>query len=152
MNDKPENIRVHYREMLLRLRRIRNICNRVRNSTKEDAVLIGHLRASEKRILEREMPLLGQQLTEMLARGDKVGFLMYTVTSSFGIYMGMFERPRNLEEDVWFLLKSRAFELAGQKIIDFDRLAEYVNTLWNMLELSPTEFSSRLMLLKLSLN
>lgn len=149
---EPVNIRVHYREMLLRLRRIRNICNRAKNSTKKDKVLKEHLKASEIRILEKEMPLLGDQLTEMLKGSDKLGLVMYSMTQQFGIYMGMFNKATSYDDDVWINLHNRSNELYMGRVMDGSRLPEYIEELWTMLELSPTQFSSRLMLFKLKLN
>lgn len=149
---EPGNIRDHYREMLLRLRRIRNICNRVKNTTKKDKVLGSHLKASEKRILEKEMPLLGQQLTDMLKGTDKLGLVMYSMTQQFGIDMGMFSKATSYDDDVWLNLQRRSYELYVNKTMDGSRLPEYIEELWGMLELSPTQFSSRLMLFKLKLN
>lgn len=149
---EPVNIRVHYREMLLRLRRIRNICNRAKNATKKDKVLREHLKASEQRILEKEMPLLGQQLTEMLKGSDKLGMVMYSMTQQFGIDMGMFSKATSYDDDVWMNLRYRTHNLYMNKAMDGSRLPEYIEELWSMLELSPTQFSSRLMLFKLKLN
>ena len=149
---EPVNIRDHYREMLLRLRRIRNICNRVKNTTKKEQVLGSHLKASEKRILEKEMPLLGEQLTAMIKGSDKLGLVMYSMTQQFGIDMGMFSKATSYDDDVWMNLRYRTHNLHINKVMDGSRLPEYIDELWAMLELSPTQFSGRLMLFKLKLN
>lgn len=138
-----------YRDLLIRMKRVRNICNRVKNWTKEDKVHYRHLKASERKIIEREMPIIARVLVDLLSGSDKLGFVLLSMMTHFGLYLEDWETQD--EPDRWRLLMRTGDALAGQGIIDFNNYHEYINTLWEMMELSPSEFANRIMLFKLGL-
>lgn len=140
-----------YRDMLIQMKRVRNVCQRVKNSTKEDSIGIEYLRHSERRILNSAMSYLGIELTKMLDQnGDhKLGFLFLSMIMHFGIEVEDWDRDYN--NRVWFNLLRLGEYHAADGVIDMSNYQEYVNTLWTILEVSPKLFSNRLALFKLGL-